>query len=378
MINLSQFRIDLKRLREIDKWMLFSIVMITLFGILNIYLATKAHDYGSTYIMKQSMFFIVSLVVSYFAVALDYGILKNFSSVFYWGSIVLLIATAIFGSTVNGAQGWLRFGPVSFQPAELAKVATIMMMGKKLEDFEGDINNIRNFMVLAFYAVVPAALIVSQPDMGMTMVLFFMVVAVFFIGGLNLRVILGGLGALVLILVLVWNSGAIKQYQKTRITSFRNPESSTADEGYHLRQSLIGIGSGGFWGTSATLKNDGTGGYSSQYVPEVETDFIFAQICEQWGTAGAIFLLSLYAILISRMILIAKHAKDIFGMIVSTGMVAYFLFAIWQNIGMTIGLMPITGITLPMVSYGGSSLLTTIVSLALILNIGMRKKKLYF
>ena len=378
MIGLSHFKLDLKKLKEIDKWMLFSIIMIALFGILNIYLATKAHGYGSTYVLKQSMFLVISLIAAYFTIALDYGILKNFSSLFYWGSILLLIATTIFGATVNGAQGWLRFGPVSFQPAELAKVATIMIMGKKLEEFEGNINNVRNFMVLAFYAVIPAMLIVSQPDMGMTMVLFFMVVGVFFIGGLDLRIILGGLGALVLAIVLVWNSGLIHPYQKGRITSFQNPESSTSDEGYHLRQSLIGIGSGGFWGTNASLRNDGTGGYSSQYVPEVETDFIFSQICEQWGTAGAIFLLSLYGILISRMISIAKNAKDIFGTIVSTGMVAYFLFAIWQNIGMTIGLMPITGITLPMVSYGGSSLLTTIVSLALILNIGMRRKKLYF
>ena len=378
MIPLSQFRLDLKKLKEIDKWMVFSIIMITLFGILNIYLATKAHGYGSTYVLKQSLFFCISLIAAYFAIALDYGILKGFTGLFYWGSIALLVLTLVIGSTVNGAQGWIRFGPVSFQPAELAKVATIMMMGKKLEELEGNINNLRNFFILAFYAIIPASLIVIQPDMGMTMVLFFMVVGVFFIGGLDMKIILGGLGSLVLAIVLVWNSGLIQPYQKARITSFQNPESSTSDEGYHLRQSLIGIGSGGFWGTNASLRNDGTGGYSSQYVPEVETDFIFAQICEQWGTAGAIFLLSMYGILISRMILIAKRAKDIFGMIVSTGMVAYFLFAIWQNIGMTIGLMPITGITLPMVSYGGSSLLTTILSLALILNIGMRRKKIYF
>ena len=127
-----------------------------------------------------------------------------------------------------------------------------------------------------------------------------------------------------------------------------------------------------------SLANDGTGGYSSQYVPEIQTDFIFTQVCEQWGTFGAICLLTLYGILISRMINIARDSKDIFGRIIATGMVAYFLFAIWQNIGMTIGLMPITGITLPLVSYGGSSLLTTILSLGLVMNIGMRKTKINF
>lgn len=378
MIPLSHFKIDFKKLKEIDKWMLFSIIMITVFGIVNIYLATKAHSYGTTYVLKQLVFFIASLVALYFVIAIDYTIIKGFTPIFYWGSVALLVLTLVIGTTVNGAQGWIRLGPISFQPAELAKLGTIMMMGKKLEDMDGNINNVKNFFILAFYAMVPAALIVIQPDMGMTMVLFFMVVGVFFIGGLDIRIIVGGLSALILAIVLVWNSGLIQDYQKTRIVSFKNPESNSSDEGYHLRQSLIGIGSGGFWGSHNSLKNDGTGGYASQYVPEVETDFIFAQIGEQWGTVGAIFLLSMYGLLLSRMIIIAKTAKDIFGTIVATGLVAYFLFAIWQNIGMTIGLMPITGITLPMVSYGGSSLLTTVLSLALVLNIGMRRKKIYF
>lgn len=377
MIPLSNFKIDFKKLKEIDKWMLISIIVITIFGILNIYLATKAH-YDLLYLKKQGAFFILSLVVLYFVIALDYTIIKGFTPLFYWGSIALLVLVLVIGKTVNGAQGWISLGPLSFQPAELAKIGTIMMMGKKLEDLDGDINNFKNFCILAIYAIIPAGLIVIQPDMGMTMVLFFMVLGVFFIGGLDKRVILGGLGALLLGIVLLWNSSLIQDYQKTRITSFMNPELDSSSSGYHLRQSLIGIGSGGFWGAHNSLANDKTGGYASQNVPEVETDFIFAQISEQWGTLGAIFLLSFYALLISRMINIARTAKDLFGRIVSIGMVAYFLFAIWQNIGMTIGLMPITGITLPLVSYGGSSLLTTIVSLGLVLNIGMRRKKISF
>ena len=319
-----------------------------------------------------------SLVLLYFVVAIDYSIIKAFTPIFYWASIALLVLVLLIGSTINGAQGWIRLGPLSFQPAELAKIGTIMMMGKKLDDMEGEINNFKNFCILAFYAIIPAGLIVIQPDMGMTMVLFFMVLGVFFIGGLDNRIILGGLGALILGIVLVWNSGLIQDYQKRRITSFQNPEADSSDSGYHLRQSLIAVGSGGFFGSLNSLANDGTGGYSSQYVPEIQTDFIFTQVCEQWGTFGAICLLTLYGILISRMINIARDSKDIFGRIIATGMVAYFLFAIWQNIGMTIGLMPITGITLPLVSYGGSSLLTTILSLGLVINVGMRKTKLNF
>ena len=378
MIPLSKFKMSLKELKRVDKWMLISIILITMFGIVNIYLAKKTSAGGMLFPVKQSIFFVASLVLLYFVVAIDYSIIKAFTPIFYWASIALLVLVLLIGSTINGAQGWIRLGPLSFQPAELAKIGTIMMMGKKLDDMEGEINNFKNFCILAFYAIIPAGLIVIQPDMGMTMVLFFMVLGVFFIGGLDNRIILGGLGALILGIVLVWNSGLIQDYQKRRITSFQNPEADSSDSGYHLRQSLIAVGSGGFFVCLNSLANDGTGGYSSQYVPEIQTDFIFTQVCEQWGTFGAICLLTLYGILISRMINIARDSKDIFGRIIATGMVAYFLFAIWQNIGMTIGLMPITGITLPLVSYGGSSLLTTILSLGLVINVGMRKTKLNF
>ena len=378
MIPLSKFKMNLKNLKKVDILMFISILLITMFGILNIYLAKKVSTGGMIFTLKQSLFFVGAIILLYFVLAIDYSIIKAFTPIFYWTSIALLVLVLIIGSTINGAQGWIRLGPLSFQPAELAKIATVMMMGKKLEDMDGEINNLKNFLVLAFYAIIPAGLIVIQPDMGMTMVLFFMVLGVFFIGGLDKRIILGGLGALIVGIVLVWNSGLIQDYQKRRITSFRNPETDTSGSGYHLRQSLIAIGSGGFFGTLDSLANDGTGGYASQYVPEIQTDFIFSQICQQWGTFGAICLLALYGLLISRMINIARTAKDLFGTILTTGMIAYFLFAIWQNIGMTIGLMPITGITLPLVSYGGSSLATTILSLGLVLNIGMRRKKLNF
>lgn len=378
MIPLSKFKMNLKNLKKVDILMFISILLITMFGILNIYLAKKVSTGGMIFPLKQSLFFVGAIILLYFVLAIDYSIIKAFTPIFYWTSIALLVLVLIIGSTINGAQGWIRLGPLSFQPAELAKIATVMMMGKKLEDMDGEINNFKNFFVLAFYAIIPAGLIVIQPDMGMTMVLFFMVLGVFFIGGLDKRIILGGLGALIVGIVLVWNSGLIQDYQKRRITSFRNPETDTSGSGYHLRQSLIAIGSGGFFGTLDSLANDGTGGYASQYVPEIQTDFIFSQICQQWGTFGAICLLALYGLLISRMINIARTAKDLFGTILTTGMIAYFLFAIWQNIGMTIGLMPITGITLPLVSYGGSSLATTILSLGLVLNIGMRRKKLNF
>lgn len=374
---LSKFKIDFKKLKEIDKVILFSIIALMIFGIINIYLASAA-EYGKLFLIRQSIWFVVCLVALYFVVAIDYTLLKSYTPLFYWGSIFLLIVTMFIGTDINGARGWIRLGPASFQPSELAKMATIMMLGKTLEEMDGTINELKNFLKMAFYAIVPAVFIVIQPDMGMTMVLFFIVVGIFFIAGLDLRIIGGGLLSLILVVVLAWNLGLIQSYQMKRVTSFLDPESDTSQSGYQLRQSLISIGNGGTLGLKGSVTKENSVGYAAQYVPEVQTDFIFASIGEQWGLVGAAFLLLLYGMLISRMIAIGRTAKDTFGSIICVGLVAYFLFALMQNIGMTIGLMPITGITLPLLSYGGTSLLTTVMSIGLVLNVGMRRKKIYF
>ena len=374
---LSKFKINFKMLRQLDKTVTISMVLLILFGILNIYVASRS-EYGTMFLKRQLIWFVVSMVALYFMIAIDYSVFKAYTPLFYWGSVALLILTMFIGTDINGARGWIRLGPASFQPSELAKMATIMMLGKQLEDMDGTINELKNFMKMAFYAAVPALFIVIQPDMGMTMVLFFIVLGIFFIGGLDIKILGGGLLSLLLVVILVWNSGLIQDYQKKRLTSFTNPEADSSDTGYHLRQSLISIGSGGFIGVRNPVVGNKTSGYAAQYVPEVQTDFIFASIGEQWGTLGCMFLLLLYGMLISKMVAIGRTAKDKFGSIICVGLVAYFLFAILQNIGMTIGLMAITGITLPLISYGGTSLLTTVLSVGLVINIGMRRKRIYF
>lgn len=375
---LKQLKLERRLFREVDRTVLFSTILIVLYGILNIYLCTKG-EYGTSFAKKQFLWLIISLVALYVCIAIDYStIILNYVPIFYWGSVILLIITKFAGVVVNGARGWLRFGPIQLQPAELAKVGIILMLAKRLDEMDGKINDVKNFFILVFYAAVPVVFIVTQPDMGMTMVCFFIVLGIFFVAGLDMKIIGGGLMSLVLAIIIVWNSGLIEPYQKARFTGFLNPAADDAGDGYHLTQSLIGIGSGGMLGSRPSLKNDGTTGYAAQNVPEVQTDFIFAAIAEQWGFTGALFLLTLYGFLIYKMITIARTAKDIFGSMICVGIVSYFLHAILQNIGMTIGLMPITGITLPLVSYGGSSLLTTILSLGIVLNIGMSKKKIYF
>ena len=184
---------------------------------------------------------------------------------------------------------------------------------------------------------------------------------------------------LVVGITIAWNTGLILDHQKSRLTAFMNQDADdVSSDGYQLNQGIIGIGNGGLGGVRVSLDADVSPGYAGSNVPEVQTDFIFSAVAEQWGFIGAVFLLGLYAILIIRMILIAKRSKERDRSIVCIGIVSYFLYAIAQNIGMTLGLMPITGITLPLVSYGGTSLLFTVIAVALVLNIGMNNKKIIF
>ena len=377
---LSRYKLDFKLIREIDKGLLFSAIALMLYGMFNIYLCTKGDAAPFFFVKKQFMWFIISMVALYFLVAVDYSVIYRYVPIFYWGSVILLLCVWIpgIGVKVNGARGWINIGISNLQPAELAKFGIILMVAKLLEEMDYEVNNLRNIIKIGIYCMIPVSLILIQPDMGMTMVCFFIVLGMLFIAGLNRRIIIGGFSALLIGVVVLWNSGLILPHQKARITAFMNPETDTSAQGYQLNQSLIGIGSGGVVGTRPSLDPEVSPGYAGTHVPEIQTDFIFAAIGEQWGFLGAMLLLLLYGILITKMINIARKAKDRFASLVCIGLVSYFLFAITQNIGMTIGLIPITGITLPLISYGGSSLLTTTMAVGLVLNIGMRKKKIHF
>lgn len=378
----NRYRLDFRLIRDIDKGLLLSMISIVLFGILNIYLATKGSSTPFFFAKKQLIWFCISLVVIYFLLAVDYRIIYRYIPIFYWLAIVLLIAVWIpgIGITVNGARGWINLGVMKLQPAEVAKFAIILSLAKHLDEIDCQVNNIKNLFKIAILVSLPVALILIQPDMGMGMVCFFIVLGMLFIAGLDKRIIYGGFCALLVGVLVLWNSGLILPHQKARILSFVSTDmDDSSGNGYQLSQSLIGIGSGGLKGSSSiSLSPTVSPGYAGTHVPEIQTDFIFAAIGEQWGLAGAVFLLFLYGVLIVRMVTIARMSDDRFGSLVCIGMVSYFLFAITQNIGMTIGLLPITGITLPLVSYGGSSLLTTSVAVGLVLNIGMRRRKIHF
>jgi rod shape determining protein RodA len=368
---LQNLKLNKKLLRELDYSAIIFAICIVIFGCINIYSA-MGKEYGIYYPKKQIIFMILGLIAVYGILIFDYILIENYAVLIYWAGVILLIINRFFGSVTKGANSWIKFGGMSIQPSEFAKIGMIIMLAKKLNDMEGKINEPKNLFQLIFYAAVPMILIVTQPDMGMTMVSFFIVLGIFYCIGLDSKVIIGGLTTLVLLIVGVWNSPIMKTYWKGRLTSFMNPEQYELTYGLQVIQSKIAIGSGQIFG-----KGFGKG-LQFINVPENHTDFIFAVLGEEWGLIGALLLLFLYGMLIYRLIRIAKNSKDVFGTVICVGFISNLLFSIMQNIGMTMGLMPITGITLPFMSYGGSSLLTSFMSLGLVLSVGMRKKKINF
>ncbi|WP_411683078.1 rod shape-determining protein RodA [Clostridium thailandense] len=373
---LNKIIISRKLLRELDFTIIISVILIVAFGASNIYSATHSR-FGISLMRTQLTWLIIGLALTYFILIFDYSVIKGYAHIIYWFGVFLLILNRlpIFKSTVNGASSWMKIGPLpAFQPSEFAKLGLIIMLAKLLDDMDGNINDVKNFFKLTAYAVLPMLLIVVQPDMGMTMVCFFIVLGIFFISGLNLKVIGGGILGVVALIAVFWNSPFMEEYWKLRLTSFLNPQKDQLGAGLQLLESLKGIGSGGIWGKGFLKGTQISGGF----IPFAETDFIFSVVGEEWGMVGAIVLLILYGLILYKFVKIASSSKDRFGSIICIGVISAMLFSILQNIGMTIGIMPISGITLPFMSYGGSSMLTSFMALGLVLNVGMRRKKINF
>lgn len=361
----KMFRFRFKDLLYIDYVLLLSVLSIVAFGIYNIFISTRS-SYGTYYARMQMIFLAVSLVVMFIIIALDYKRVIPLIPYFYWIINLLLIAV-LFTESRGGASGWFQLGPISIQPAELAKLSILLITAKNMEDIRGKINEPKNFFRVVGYALLPMLLMMLQPEMGLTMVSFFIVLAIVFIMGLKLRVIVGGFTLLIAAIVGALSSDLIPDHWRSRIYAFLalSGDSSGYDT-FQLDTARISIGSGQISGA------ENPGYYN--WIPVNFTDFIFAVIGENFGFIGAMALLTVYAVILWRLIVIARKAQDIFSRSIAAGMFGLLLFSILQNIGMTIGLMPISGITLPFVSYGGSSLLTNLMAVGIVLNVNRRRR----
>lgn len=324
------------------------------------------------FVQRQGIFAILNVAVAIFLMNFDYKILQAYGNKMYIFNLIMLVAVMVVGQSALGAQRWIQLGPISLQPSEFSKLIMIVSLAGMLEERVGKLNNLHDLLPVAAYVGVPFLLVMKQPDLGTSLVFMAIFFGMIFVCGVNMRLLGGIFGVGLACMPILWHF--LKDYQKMRIMVFMDPNVDPLGSGYHIIQSKIAIGSGMLFGKGLF------GGTQSQlnFLPENHTDFIFAVVGEELGFIGAAFLLLLYLVVLWRGIKIARDASDMFGRLLAVGITSMLAFHVLVNVGMTTGIMPVTGIPLPFMSYGVSSLTTNILSIAILLNIHMRKRKLLF
>ena len=327
------------------------------------------------YVKRHVLNIIIGLLLSYGTTLIDYRLLRAYTP-FVWGIGVLgLLAVLIpgIGSTINGARSWISFpGGFTLQPAELAKISVIIGMAMLLAETrdKDSAPTHKDVLKSLVVALVPMALIMLEPDLGEALIISAAVIAIIGVSGAPSRWVVGLLLVGVLTGFVAVKAGVIHQYQVKRLQSFVNPSADPQQSGYQLRQSRITIGSGGIIGRGL-FNGPQTNG---RFVPEQQTDFIFTVAGEETGFLGSGFILLLFGLFFVRAFAIASRTSDIFGRLVCIGVIAWFAFQTFENIGMTMGLMPMTGVPLPFMSYGGSSMFANLVGLGLLQSVHLRSR----
>jgi rod shape determining protein RodA len=365
--------IDKKLIKNIDMGIVISTMLLIIYGMVAISSATHITSGGSASSLKvQIIAFILGIIGILMILLIDYKSFGDNYVLIYGTNIFLLVLVLVVGFSTKGTKGWIDFGPVNFQPSEIVKLGYILTFAKYLEKKKDNLDRLIDVVPAIMHLGIIVALILLQPDFGTALVFIFITIFMLYAAGINHKIVAGAFGAFLVSLPVMWK--LLKPYQKDRILTFFNPELDPMGAGYHVIQSETAIGSGKFLGKGlfhGTQNNLG-------FIPERHTDFIFSVIGEELGLIGAVLVLALFMWLLLRCIHIAKVSKDDYGMLICVGITAMFLFHILENIGMTIGLMPVTGIPLPFISYGGSSLLTNMAAVGLVLNVGMRRQVIRF
>lgn len=352
--------------RRLDRVVLGCVLALAVLGILFVASTTSTGRFTGLAV-RQAIWVVVGVGALAAAVLFDYRTLLKISFPLYCASLVPLVYLLAFGERIANVKSWIRWGNFQFQPAELAKIATALLVAHLFES-EDDVRlRLTTFLKLGSIVGVPFLLVFLQPDLGLALTFLALLVVALFFGGLPAR----GWIAIALIGV-VLSGGAwffLKDYQKQRIGTFWNPEQDILKSGYQLRQSKIAVGSGGFSGKGFRA------GTQSQlrFLPTPHTDFILAVIAEEWGFLGVILVLGVFAALLLRCLALAQVARDRGGVFLIVSLAGMFFFSVMLNASMMIGLLPTTGIPLPLVSYGGSSVSTTFLSVGLILGVEYRR-----
>ncbi len=335
--------------------------------------ALTGGDAGA-FLRKQLVNIAIGTVLAVLVAATDHRWVRILTPLVYAGSIVGLVLVLTMGSTINGSRSWILLGPLSIQPAEFAKLAVIAGMALVVaERTAGRRGLVKDLDVIGMLAVaaVPAALILLQPDLGTMLVLSATIFGVVAVSGAPRRWLVGLFTGAILLGATVVRLGVLKQYQIDRFMAFTNPELDPRGAGYNTEQARIAIGNGGIFGQGIL----GGSQTKSGFVPEQHTDFIFTVAGEELGLVGAGLLILLLGVILWRALAIAANAPDLFGRVAAAGIACWLGFQSFQNIGMCLGIMPVTGVPLPLVSYGGSSMFATLIAVGLLQNIHLRTER---
>jgi rod shape determining protein RodA len=362
-------------LRHLDPTLIFSAVALSVFGLFMVYSATNqslaslGEDPGF-YLKKQIAFLMLGVIAMIFAATFDYRLVKVYAPIAY-GVVVLtlLLVLTPVGQETAGAQRWITFFGFQFQPAELAKLVVVATLAAYLSELREV--RLEHVWRAALIAGGPMVLIFLQPDIGTMMVFGAVLIAALVVAGARARHIAILVGVAIFGAIIAFNLGIVKDYQVARLRSFLDPAADPLRAGYNLQQAEIAIGAGGLFGRGY-LNGSQT---NLDFVPEQHTDFVFTVVGEELGFVGATVLLSLYAILLWRGFRTALMSRDSFGTLLAMGIVTMFAFQLFVNVGMTMGIMPVTGIPLPLVSYGGTSMIVNWLAVGLLLNVHMRRFK---
>lgn len=375
--------LERRLLRNLDLTVLVTVLLLVIFGLAMVYSATHTLNQKDPFFAtkRQLLGVILGFVGMALMILVDYHVSERFHLAIYLGNLLMLGAVLIFGREVNGAKSWLDFGPIRFQPSEFAKVAVIVTLARHLANKE-HLDTLWDLVSPLLHVAGPLVLILLQPDLGTLLVFAFITFAMLYMAGTrgwHLALIFGlpmllVIGAIAVHLRFGVELPLIKGYQLKRLTSFLDPAKDAQGSGYNIIQAMIAVGSGRFVGKGYLHSTQGRLGY----VPEHQTDFIFAVVGEELGFIGGFLLLSLFFTLIWRGLRIAYQAKDKYGSLIATGVLAMFLFHVLENVGMNLGIMPITGIPLPFISFGSSSMSASLWAVGLLENVWARRQKIMF
>lgn len=365
--------------QALDKWLIGSTLLILVLGAVVVWSATAPNEaltqgQPTLYFKKHLINMSIGVILGLAVVLTDYRWLRILTPLLYVLSVIGLGLVLLMGASINGSRSWVLIGGLSIQPAEFAKLAVICAMAiivaERVENDGHRPVNTADVMLMLAVAALPAGLIMLQPDLGTVIVLSAAVLGCLAIAGAPRRLLgglcLAGLAAIAAVLSL----GLLKPYQVDRFLAFTDPSLDPQGAGYNTAQARIAIGNGGLTGQGLFQGSQTKAGF----VPEQHTDFIFTVVGEELGLLGAALLIGLFGILLWRALVIARNASDMFGRVSAAGIACWLGFQIFQSIGMCLGIMPVTGVPLPLVSYGGSSMFASMMAIGLLLNISLRER----